>query len=178
MVNFTFLFKSQDADTYAVEFKLQASLHHPFIGLGIAQGNRSMMRSKKMKYREILVSIILSLTFHLNTSPVFAQTDPFKTVNAAIPFPPGGEVGGVIESVDVTGVVLTPLDTNSLEQAVGELVAEGVEAIADYFLFSFANPAHERFAAEFIQTRHSHLMVLISSDVDPAFRELEQTEKG
>ncbi|MFM9990586.1 MAG: hydantoinase/oxoprolinase N-terminal domain-containing protein [Burkholderiaceae bacterium] len=71
-----------------------------------------------------------------------------------------------------------PVDKNSLEQAVGALVAEGVEAIAVCFLFSFANLAHERFAAEFIQTRHPHLMVSISSDVDTAFRELEQTEKG
>jgi hypothetical protein len=133
----------------------RASLHHPCIGLGIAHGSRSMIRSEKMKYREILVNIILFVTFHLNTSPVFAQTDPLKTVNVAIPVPPGGEVGGVIESVDVTGVVLTPLDTNSLEQAVGAFVAEGVEAIADCFLF-------------FLQTQHMSVLLLNLSK--PAIR--------
>jgi len=51
-----------------------------------------MMWSKKMKYREILLSIILLIAFHLNTSPVFAQTFPVKAVNVVISFHP---VGGV-----------------------------------------------------------------------------------
>ena len=51
-----------------------------------------MMWSKKMKNREILLSIILLIAFHLNTSSVFAQTFPVKTLNPVIPFHP---VGGV-----------------------------------------------------------------------------------
>ena len=56
----------------------------------IACGIRNMMESKKIKYREIFVCIILSLTFQLNTSPVFAQNFPTKTVSVVVPFPPGG----------------------------------------------------------------------------------------
>ena len=82
---------------------------------------------------------------------------------------------GVVESIDADGTVLTPLDTASLEQAVDALVADGVEAIAVCFLFSFVNPLHERSAAEFIRMRHPRLMVSISSEVDPAFREFERT---
>jgi len=84
-----------------------------------------------------------------------AQNYPIQPIRLIVPVPPGGEVGGVIESVDVTGVVLTPLDTNSLEQAVGALVAEGVEAIADCFLF-------------FLQTQHMSVLLLNLSK--PAIR--------
>ena len=82
---------------------------------------------------------------------------------------------GVVESIGPDGEVLTALDSVSLEQAVDALVAEGVEAIAVCFLFSFVNPAHERSAADFIRARHPALMVSISSEVDPAFREFERT---
>ena len=82
---------------------------------------------------------------------------------------------GVVESIGPDGAVLTALNTASLEAAVDALVADGVEAIALCFLFSFVNPAHERCAAEFIRMRHPRLMVSISSEVDPAFREFERT---
>ena len=82
---------------------------------------------------------------------------------------------GVVESVGPAGEVLTPLDTASLVQAVDALVADGVEAIAVCFLFAFVNPAHERSAAEIIRARHPGLVVSISSEVDPAFREYERT---
>ena len=59
--------------------------------------------------------------------------------------------------------------------AVDELVAEGVEAIAVCFLFSFLNPAHERRTREIIAERHPELMVSLSCEVDPAFREYERT---
>ena len=60
-------------------------------------------------------------------------------------------------------------------RAVDELVAEGVEAIAVCYLFSFLNPAHERRTREIIAERHPQIMVSLSSEVDPAFREYERT---
>ena len=88
---------------------------------------------------------------------------------------PGARRRGVVESIGPNGEVLTPLDAASLEQAVDALVAAGVEAIAVCFLFSFVNPAHELRAAEFIRARHPQLVVSISSEVDPSFREFERT---
>ncbi len=82
---------------------------------------------------------------------------------------------GVVESIGPDGTVVTELDTASLAEAIDALVADGVEAIAVSFLFSFVNPAHEQRAAEFIRTRHPALVVSISSEVDPAFREYERT---
>lgn len=88
---------------------------------------------------------------------------------------PGARRQGVVESIGPAGEVLAPLDTASLAQAVDALAAEGVEAIAVCFLFSFVNPAHERIAAEYIRAQHPRLVVSLSSEVDPAFREFERT---
>ena len=82
---------------------------------------------------------------------------------------------GVTEAIDAGGEVLTALDATSLAVAVDALVAEGVEAIAVCFLFSFVNPVHERQAAAFIRERHPGLTVSVSCEVDPAFREYERT---
>ena len=81
----------------------------------------------------------------------------------------------VPERLDATGAVLTPLDEEAVVRAADELVKEGVEAIAISFLFSFKNPAHERQAADLIRARHPGLMLSLSHEVDPAFREYERT---
>src|SRR5690348_6325769 len=57
---------------------------------------------------------------------------------------PGAFRKEVRERVAATGEVLAPLDEASVERAIDELVADGVEAVAVSFLFSFLNPAHER----------------------------------
>ncbi|MBL8384524.1 MAG: hydantoinase/oxoprolinase family protein [Burkholderiales bacterium] len=88
---------------------------------------------------------------------------------------PGARRRGVVEAVGPDGSVLTPLDPDSLGAAVDALVAAGVDAIAICFLYAFANPVHERAAADFIRARHPHLTVSLSSEVDPAFREYERT---
>jgi N-methylhydantoinase A/oxoprolinase/acetone carboxylase beta subunit len=88
---------------------------------------------------------------------------------------PGARRKGVIEAIGPAGEVRTPLDHASLERSVEALVAEGVEAIAIAFLFSFLNPAHERAAAAWIRERHPNLVVSISSDVDSTFREYERS---
>ena len=62
-----------------------------------------------------------------------------------------------------------------MAQAVGELSAAGVEAIAVCYLFSFVNPAHELRTREIINALHPELMVSLSCEVDPAFREYERT---
>ncbi|MBA2962283.1 MULTISPECIES: hydantoinase/oxoprolinase family protein [Ramlibacter] len=88
---------------------------------------------------------------------------------------PGAQRRGVVEAISPTGEVTTPLDPESLAAAVQALVDEGVQAIAICFLFSYMNPVHERQAADFIRERHPGLLVSLSSEVDPAFREYERT---
>src|ERR1700691_2583253 len=50
----------------------------------------------------------------------------------------------VEERLDYAGNVLPPLDEAGVRRALRRLVAQGVEAIAVCFLFSFVNPDHER----------------------------------
>lgn len=88
---------------------------------------------------------------------------------------PGARRKGVREAVSPTGEMVTPLDEGSLARSVDELLAQGVNAIAICFLFSFANPANERKALDVIRKTHPDLVVSLSSDVDPAFREYERT---
>lgn len=88
---------------------------------------------------------------------------------------PGALRREVPERVAATGEVLVALDENAVRREADALAAAGVEAIAISFLFSFLDPAHERRAAEIVREAHPGIMVSISSEVDPAFREYERT---
>src|SRR5262249_23611865 len=59
--------------------------------------------------------------------------------------------------------------------AVAKLVACGVEAVAVCFLFAYANPAHEKAAAEIIRAVAPDLYVSLSHEVNPEWREYERT---
>ena len=88
---------------------------------------------------------------------------------------PGGLRKEVRERIGPAGEVLTPLDEASVLRAVQELVSEKVSAIAVSLLFSFLNPAHEIRVREIIERLAPDVMVSLSSEVDPAFREYERT---
>src|SRR5262249_28078810 len=88
---------------------------------------------------------------------------------------PGARRQEVRERIGPAGEVLVQLDEASAEQAVHALQQAGVEAIAVSLLFSFLNPAHERRIGEIIARLAPEIMVSLSSDVDPAFREYERT---
>ena len=60
-------------------------------------------------------------------------------------------------------------------RAIEQLAALDVQAIAVCLVFSFLDPTHERRIRDLIQAMHPGLMVSLSSDVDPAFREYERT---
>jgi N-methylhydantoinase A len=73
------------------------------------------------------------------------------------------------------GAELVPLDEAAVRREADALVAAGVRAIAVSFLYSYLNPAHEQRAARIIRDAHPSLMVSLSCEVDPAFREYERT---
>lgn len=81
----------------------------------------------------------------------------------------------VRERLDQTGKVIAPLDENDVAEAARRLVAQKVEAIAVCFLFAYANPAHERRAAEIIRAIAPQLYVSLSHEVNPEWREYERT---
>jgi N-methylhydantoinase A len=79
------------------------------------------------------------------------------------------------ERLDAHGGVLTPLAADDVARATRKLVADGAEAIAVCFLFAYANPAHEKAAAEIIRTIAPDLYVSLSHEVNPEWREYERT---
>src|SRR3989442_13563044 len=81
---------------------------------------------------------------------------------------------GIRERLDARGRVLVPLTETDVRTAVQGLRAQGVQAIAVCYLFSFVNPAHERRTREIIAELAPEISVSLSSDVDPTFREYER----
>jgi N-methylhydantoinase A len=88
---------------------------------------------------------------------------------------PGALRKEVPEQLSATGEVVVPLDEDAVRGAVAALLREEVQAVAVCYLFSFLNPAHERRTRDIIAELAPRLMVSLSCEVDPAFREYERT---
>ena len=81
----------------------------------------------------------------------------------------------VTERLGPRGEEIAPLDLAGLAREVDALVAEGAEAIAVCFLHAYADPKHEREAAEAIARRHPDLSVTLSSAIAAEWHEYERT---
>ena len=81
----------------------------------------------------------------------------------------------VDERIGPDGEVVRPLSADDLVAAAEYFRSEGVEAVAISFLFSFANPAHERQARDLLEPLLPGIPISISSDVSPEFREYQRT---
>ncbi|MGI0072130.1 MAG: hydantoinase/oxoprolinase family protein [Thermoplasmata archaeon] len=81
----------------------------------------------------------------------------------------------VAERVDATGVETIPLDEEGVRRAARAMRADGTEAVAVSFLFSFLRPSHEQHAAEILREELPGIPVSTSSDVLPVIREYERT---
>jgi N-methylhydantoinase A len=80
----------------------------------------------------------------------------------------------VAERVRHDGSVETPLDEAAVEAAARRFKEMGVEAVAVCFLHSYANPSHERRAADILRITTPDLFVSSSADVFPNMREFER----
>jgi N-methylhydantoinase A/oxoprolinase/acetone carboxylase beta subunit len=72
------------------------------------------------------------------------------------------------------GEELVPLDEEAVREAARALRAEGVEAIAICFLFSYLNAAHESRAREIVEKEYPDCFICTSAEVAPQFREFER----
>jgi len=77
------------------------------------------------------------------------------------------------ERVDCQGDIVTPLGQDDMDPIIKRLRGEAIQSVAVSFLFSFANPRHERWVAE--RLREEGLFVTASSELLPEFREYERT---
>ena len=89
------------------------------------------------------------------------------------PVPPS-RIFEISERLDRNGDVLTPLDEEECVAAARALRDQGVEAVAVCFLYSYANDAHERRAAEVLRDELDGIPISLSSEVLPQFREFER----
>ncbi len=78
------------------------------------------------------------------------------------------------ERVLADGSVLTPLDEAAVASAADRLAADGCEAIVIHFIHSYANPDHERRAAEIVTQRHPNILVTVGHALLSESREFER----
>ena len=81
---------------------------------------------------------------------------------------------GVSERVRSNGAVATPLDEESLEQALEYFRQEGVEALAVCFLFSYLNPAHEKRVSEKVRASFPDTYTSLSHEIIPQIKEFDR----
>ena len=77
----------------------------------------------------------------------------------------------VRERLDADGHVLLPLDDASVVEIATQLEKEGVRSVAVCLLHSYLNPTHERRVRDILLAHIPGLVVSLSSDVLPEFRE-------
>ncbi len=85
------------------------------------------------------------------------------------------DVFEIPERLDAQGRSVLPLDEAVVADVIDALITEGsYEAVAICFLNAYINPVNERFVAQRLHARDSHLVVTCSSDVTREFREYER----
>ena len=82
---------------------------------------------------------------------------------------------GVRERITRDGEVRVPLDVPAVRRTVGNLVRQGVEAVAVCFLHAYRNPAHEQLVKTLLEREFPDLSVSVSSEISPEIREFERT---
>lgn len=81
----------------------------------------------------------------------------------------------VVERIAPDGTVVTALDAASVNRAIDAMLQTGRETVAVSLLHAYARPEHERGIRDLIAARAPDLLVSISSEVSPKFREYERT---
>jgi N-methylhydantoinase A len=98
----------------------------------------------------------------------------FPETSKPQPIVPKRLIRGVSERVDCFGEIVVALNEEETERSIRELLAEGVEAIAICFLWSFRNPKHELRVKELVRKLKPGLFVTCSYDIAPKWGEYER----
>jgi N-methylhydantoinase A len=92
-----------------------------------------------------------------------------------LPFVPRRRRYEVTERVSYRGDVITPLHEEELDGIAAQLRAAGIEAVAVCFIHAWANPDHERRAAELLAKLAPDVEVVASHQVSAQWREFERS---
>ncbi len=80
----------------------------------------------------------------------------------------------VVERIDAKGNILTPLDEETVRDAVQQLVAMGCESLVVHFLHSYRNSAHERRAVEIAREIWPNGFITAGHAILSEYREYER----
>jgi len=81
---------------------------------------------------------------------------------------------GIRGRLDRNGVETAPLDPAGIRQAIDLFKREAVQAVSICFMNSFANPAHERAAADLVRREMPDAYLSVSTDLLPSIRFYER----
>jgi N-methylhydantoinase A len=98
----------------------------------------------------------------------------FPETSKPAPIVPKRLIRGVSERVDCFGEIVVALNEGETERAIRELLAEGVQAIAVCFLWSFRNASHENKVKEMVREMAPQVFVTCSVDIAPKWGEYER----
>jgi N-methylhydantoinase A len=96
-------------------------------------------------------------------------------IDTPVPLVPRWLIREITERLRYDGEVLTRLDEAEVVATVRDLAAQGIPSIAVCLLHAYANPVHERRIADMIAAVAPQMLVSLSSEVSPKFREYERT---
>jgi len=88
---------------------------------------------------------------------------------------PASRIVEIDERIAAGGAILEALDEDSVRVAAEAIRGMDVEAVAVCLLHAFANPSHEKRAAEILRAELPRFAVTTSTDVLPVVREFERT---
>jgi N-methylhydantoinase A len=103
------------------------------------------------------------------------QVLDYSISSQGAPVVPKEQVFEIDERIDRKGDVVVALDEDNVLAAAEGFSAAGIEAVAISFLWSFANPDHERRAAAVVRRARPDLFVSISHEVAPRIGEYGRT---
>lgn len=91
------------------------------------------------------------------------------------PLVPRRHIIEVEERVSFDGAIVTKLNEESIDRAIDALLAAGLKTVAVSLLHAYANSSHEETIRKRILARAPELLISLSSEVAPKFREYERT---
>lgn len=80
----------------------------------------------------------------------------------------------IVERMNADGKVLIELKEHSVDLAIQEMRAQGVESVAVGFLHSYVNDQHELLVKQRVREKLGNIPISLSSDVCPEIREYER----
>jgi N-methylhydantoinase A len=99
---------------------------------------------------------------------------PYGMLGKFVPLVPRERRMEVLERMDAEGNILTPLDEQSVRDAVHRLKDMGCESLVVHFLHSYRNPAHERRAVEIAQEIWANKFITAGHAILSEYREYER----